>query len=88
MHSKEIPPEYHCPNCGTKGKYSVTMTRLVTPIYDGPQRGQFPIAWDDQGSYVKAKCDACDFPLTPSKEDMDRLFVWRKGIVFEHDPDN
>ena len=74
---------YECLNCGTKGKYTVTMRRFIEPLFDGPNSP--PWGHIDDGSYVIARCDNCQYAMDPSNIDMDRLFVWRKGLVLTNE---
>lgn len=72
--------KYKCNNCGAEDRYTLTMKRDVSFIFDGPHWP--PIGEDDSGCTVMVKCNVCGWDLDPNPKDFDRLYVPRKGVVF------
>ena len=72
---------YKCSNCKTEGNYTLQMERFIEPIFNGPYWP--PVGWDDRGSIVTAWCNVCKDELDIDMDDFNRLYVPRKGIVWE-----
>lgn len=72
--------DYRCDSCGAVGQYTLTMERFKEYIWDGPYWP--PVGENDQGSIVQAHCNICGEELDIAKEDFDRLYVPKKGVVF------
>jgi hypothetical protein len=70
---------YKCLNCGSEDNYTKEANKYKTPIWDGPHK---IVGWEDEGAYVTIWCNICKWELEPTKEDVDRLFEYRKGIVW------
>lgn len=72
--------KYKCDNCGAKN-YTLEMNRYYEYIWDGPYTP--PIGHHNHGATVRVWCNQCKEELTPTKEDMNRLYPNDlKGVVF------
>jgi hypothetical protein len=70
---------YKCLNCGSEDNYTKEAHKYRTPIWNDPH---IIVGWEDEGTYVRVWCNICKWELDPTKEDIDRLFEYRKGVVW------